>query len=462
MLAFLRKKTELKKLSDKEQKLNEIRVELSKKESFSPRDSRWYFSGKENKTTRPRRKDKISKMRFGMLIFIGYRNLRSNKLRSILTIGGVAIGIGIITTLICLGFGIQKMVVSEVTKNNAIDVIDISNRNLENFVILNDENVEKIKNLEGVQNVATIMETGGKVYWAESQTDAVIYGTNKDYLGLGKIKFSSGKIEDCDANENTAALSSRLAKILGFSNPAEAVGKEMEFDMILSSDIKENVEKDTVSEKGKLKVVGIVPDDQNTFLYLPLNFLKKEFGISGAQSGKVKVDVDKVSSLRAQIEQIGFTTESVMDLVKDINSFFTIIRVAMIVLGSIIMSISAMGMLNTLSVSLLQRTKEVGILKALGAKRKDIFKMFVFEAAIISFLGGVIGFFGGYGAAYLINIAFNVLAVRYNRATLNFVYIPYYFVVAIVAFIFFLGLVTGLMPARRASRIHALDALRYE
>jgi putative ABC transport system permease protein len=408
------------------------------------------------------KKQKISKMRFGMLVFIGYRNLRSSKLRSFLTIGGVAIGIGIITVLICLGFGVQRLVVSEVTKNNSVDVISLSNRNLENFVVLNDENIEKIKNIEGVHNVATVMETGGKVYWSDSQTDAIIYGTNKDYLGMGDVKFSAGKIDDCDSEQNTAALSSRLAKILGFSDPAQAIGNEMEFDMVLSSDITSNVEKDTVSQKGKIKVVGIVPDDQNTYLYVPLTFLKKEFGISGAQSGKIKVDTDKVASIRAQIEQMGFVTESVVDIVADINSFFNIIRIIMIILGTIIMSISAMGMLNTLSVSLLQRTKEVGILKALGAKRKDVFKMFVLEAAIISFLGGTLGFLGGYGAAYLINLLFNILAMRNGHETLNFIYIPYYFVVTIVVFIFFLGLFTGLMPARRASRIHALDALRYE
>lgn len=401
-------------------------------------------------------------MRFGMLIFIGYRNLRSSKLRSFLTIGGVAIGIGIITILICLGFGVQRLVVNEVTKNNAIDLIEISNRNLENFVVLNDENIDKIKNIEGVHNVAIIMETGGKVYWSESQTDSIVYGTNKDYLGLSDVKFLAGKIDDFDAEQKSAVISSRLAKILGFSNPADAMGKEMEFDMVLSSDIGADVAKDTSSQKGTFKIVGLVGDDQNTFLYLPLTYLKNDFGVNGAQSGKVKVDVDKVVPIRAQIEQMGFVTESVVDLVNDINSFFTIIRIAMVVLGSIIMSISAMGMLNTLSVSLLQRTKEVGILKALGAKRKDIFKMFVFEAAIISFLGGLLGFFGGYGVAYAINVAFNVLAVRNGRATLNFIYIPYYFVIAIVVFIFFLGLFTGLMPARRASRIHALDALRYE
>ncbi len=423
----------------------------------------WRREKKEKEEpNKPQKKTKISKMRFGMLIFIGYRNLRSSKLRSFLTIGGVAIGIGIITILICLGFGVQRLVVSEVTKNNAIDLIEISNRNLENFVVLNDENIEKIKNIEGVRNVAIIMETGGKVYWSESQTDSIVYGTNKDYLGLSDVKFMAGDIDGFGAEKKTAVISYRLAKILGFSNPSDAMGKEMEFDMVLSSDISTEVKKDTDSQRGIFKIVGLVADDQNTFLYVPLTYLKEYFGVSGAQSGKVKVDVDKISSIRAQIEQMGFVTESVVDLVNDINSFFTIIRIAMIVLGSIIMSISAMGMLNTLSVSLLQRTKEVGILKALGAKRKDIFKMFVFEAAIISFLGGLVGFFGGYGVAYAINFAFNVLAVRNGRDTLNFIYIPYYFVIAIVVFIFFLGLFTGLMPARRASRIHALDALRYE
>jgi putative ABC transport system permease protein len=417
---------------------------------------------KESEAKPKKPKQKISKMRLGMLVFVGYRNLRSSKLRSFLTIGGVAIGIGIITVLICLGFGVQNMVVKQVTKNNAVNVISISNRNLENFVVLSDENIGKIKNIEGVESVASLMETGGKVYWGESQTDAIIYGTNKEFLSMGDVKFDYGEIADCDAAQNTAALSSRLVKILGFSSPTDALGKELEFDMVLSGDVIPDLQKETNSERGTIKIVGVINDEQNTFLYLPLPYLKEKFGITGAQSGKLKVNVEKVASIRAQVEQMGFVTDSVTDLVNDINSFFTIIRIAMIVLGTIIMSISAMGMLNTLSVSLLQRTKEVGILKALGAKRKDIFKMFVFEAAIISFLGGIIGFLSGYASAKIINYAFNFLAARNGRETLDFVYIPYYFIVAIIIFIFFLGLVTGLMPARRAARIHALDALRYE
>ena len=155
-------------------------------------------------------------------------------------------------------------------------------------------------------------------------------------------------------------------------------------------------------------------------------------------------------------------TESIIDTIADINSFFSIVRGILIVFGVIIMSISAMGMLNTLSVSLLQRTKEVGILKALGAKRSDIFKMFIFEAFLISFLGGSLGLLFGYGSAKGINTMINFLAEKYGVTNMNFVELPSAFVMSIVVFIFFLGLITGLFPAMRASRIHALEALRYE
>jgi len=95
------------------------------------------------------------------------------------------------------------------------------------------------------------------------------------------------------------------------------------------------------------------------------------------------------------------------------------------------MSISAMGMMNTLSVSLLQRTKEVGILKALGAKRTDIFKMFIFEAILISFSGGILGLAGGYGAAKGINFLVNILGQKYGISPTNFVYVPASFIIAI-------------------------------
>jgi len=198
-------------------------------------------------------------------------------------------------------------------------------------------------------------------------------------------------------------------------------------------------------------------------IYLPFEVVKNSFEVDLAQEGKVQINnMEKYGFAKQSLEQMGFVTESVNDLIKDIDSFFNTVRAILAVFGIIIMSISVMGMLNTLSISLLQRTKEIGILKALGTKRLDIFKMFILEAILISFIGGIIGFLGGYGIALLVNKVLIFFGQKVGVELYYFVYVPNYFSGLIAGFIFFLGVITGIMPATRASGIHALEALRYE
>lgn len=396
-----------------------------------------------------------------MIIFLGWRNLRVNKTRSFLTVGGVSLGIGIITFLLCMGFGVQGMIIEEVTKNNPRDVMDINNGNLDNFVTLNDEFVEKIKNIEGVKDVARQVNTGGKLEYNESQIDVVIYGANRDYLELAKITFEEGETKFSDDKKGIIA-SMHLANILGFENSQELIGKKVKLEVVLSQEVSSTIKEESTASGEEVEIIGIV-ESSNSVLYVPFAYLNSEFGIDSAQRGKVLVEsVDEMANIDLSVQHLGFLTESVNEIIEDINSFFVVIRIILIVLGVIIMSISAMGMLNTLSISLLQRTKEVGILKALGTKREDIFKMFIFEAILISVVGGAIGLFGGYGLAVAINKGLIYLASNNGVVLSDFVYIPYYFVAAIVSFILFLGMVTGIMPAQRAAKIHALDALRYE
>lgn len=410
------------------------------------------------------RKKENKGMQLSAIIFIGYRNILVNKMRSVLTIGGVAIGIGIITFLICIGFGMQKMVINEVVKENPVNIIDISNGNLENFVSLNEDNIKKIKNIKGVQDVQVSVNTGGKMYQGESQTDVIIFGITNGYLDLvgDKLKIIFGKMEY--GNEGKIMISSKLAGLLGFDKPKDIIGKKVKFDMILSDETNSQIKKENEIKDNEAEVVAVFDDKNNISAYFSYKFIHEKFGVDLAQRGKIKIDMNNsdVEEMRKNIELLGFETESVADVINDINLFFWIVRIVLIIFGIIIMSISAMGMLNTLSVSLLQRTKEVGILKALGSKRQDIFRMFIFEAAIISLVGGAMGFLGGYGLARLFNEIFNILASQRGLDPISFVYIPMYFVIALVTFIFFLGLSTGIMPARRAARIHALDALRYE
>lgn len=410
-------------------------------------------------------------MRLSSVLFIGYRNMFSNRLRSILTVGGVAIGIGIITLLISLGFGVQSMVIREVTKNNPSNIIDVSNKSLENFVLLDKGALEKIRNVAGVDQIEIRTSIGGKFFNGETQTDVVMNAVSRNYLDLARSDISAEIREKIFTEPGTILITPKLATLLGYENPRESIGQRIEYSSVVTGDMLGDVE-DAGNERVKrsdenmLIIADVIRDplkDEAVYAFISFDEIRSRYGNIAGQFGKVLVkDESIIESVRLQIEQTSFITESVTDTIADINAFFSIVRAILVVFGVIIMSISAMGMLNTLSISLLQRTKEVGILKALGAKRLDIFKMFIFEAFLISFLGGSLGLFFGYGAAQGINAGINVLAGKYGVAPTLFVEMPSVFVISIAIFIFFLGLLTGLFPAMRASKIHALEALRYE
>ena len=414
---------------------------------------------------------RFAHMRLSTVLLIGYRNMFSNRMRSMLTVGGVAIGIGIITLLISLGFGVQGMVIREVTKNNPSNIVDVTNKSLENFALLDRSAIGKIQNIPGVEQVETRTSVGGKFFNGESQTDVVINAVSRNYLDLARSDINQELREQVSIQPQSVLITPKLAILLGFDNPEESIGKQIEYTGVITRDMLADVEEVTSEEISKteanpLTIVGVVKDqvkDDAIYAFISLSEIRERYGNVAGQFAKVRVKEDSmIESVRLQIEQTAFVTESVVDTIADINSFFSIVRGILVVFGVIIMSISAMGMLNTLSISLLQRTKEVGILKALGTKRADIFKMFILEAFLISFLGGGIGLAFGYGAAMGINAGINMLAGRYGVSPTSFVEMPSLFVISIVVFIFFLGLITGIFPAMRASKIHALEALRYE
>jgi ABC-type antimicrobial peptide transport system permease subunit len=119
-------------------------------------------------------------------------------------------------------------------------------------------------------------------------------------------------------------------------------------------------------------------------------------------------------------------------------------------------------MFNTLTVSLLERIREVGLLKALGMSRADIRKLFLSEAMIIGIGGGLMGLILGLLVGYILNYSINALAIASGASPVDFFYMPWYFAVGMAIFSIIIGLLTGIYPAQRAVKINALDALRYE
>ena len=130
--------------------------------------------------------------------------------------------------------------------------------------------------------------------------------------------------------------------------------------------------------------------------------------------------------------------------------------------GLIALFVSAIGMFNTMTIALLERTNEIGIMRSIGVRRSDIRKLFLFESMLMGFLGGV----GGVGIAMLggtlANMGINALAQRFGGTALNLFVYPAWFVILIIVFSAIIGFLTGLYPSYRASRLNPLDALRYK
>src|SRR3989339_15108 len=186
----------------------------------------------------------------------------------------------------------------------------------------------------------------------------------------------------------------------------------------------------------------------------------KVLGLKESEAvGKDQSALDKV---RRQIEGLGYSTRSVADTVSQITSLFGTVRVVLGILGMVALAVASLGMFNTLTVSLLERTREVGLMKAMGMKSTEVQELFLTESMMMGFFGGVLGIFLGYMAGKVLGLLLSTFAIFKGVGYINISFLPITFVLVIILLSFIVGMVTGIYPARRATKISALNALRYE
>lgn len=399
-------------------------------------------------------------MKNSYILKISLKNLFSNRLRTFLTLGGVIIGVGSIVFLVSLGFGLQRLVTSEVATMEEMKTVTINPGDSE-ILRLNGEAIEKIKGVEGVEQVGKMINVASRVRHQSSVIDAVAYAIDNDYLGLENIKVTEGRMFSAqDAREvvvNRSALN-----LLGVEENQETMlDRTVKFDFIITSKLLDQDSKKILAEED-LTIVGIEDSTDTPTVYLPYQFLE-ENDVNYSSTIKLKADnQDQVTEIRDGIENMGYKTEYVGDTVNQIDQVFDIFKIVLAAFGSIAMVVAALGMFNTLTVSLLERIREVGLLKALGMSRADIRKLFLTEALLIGVGGGLMGLLLGLLVGNILNYAINALAQASGAMMVDFFYMPWTFAVGMALFSVFIGIVTGIYPAQRAVKINALDALRYE
>ncbi len=258
-----------------------------------------------------------------------------------------------------------------------------------------------------------------------------------------------------------AVVNRAMLKVLGIDEN-EAVGKEFETSFVVTSALLDDPELSIKSEPAKYKIVGVIPQDDTPFFYVPFLDLRKLGVTSYSQAKVVASDKDKLADIRQRVEAAGFATSSVVDTVAQIGTLFNTIRKILAMVGTVALTVAALGMFNTLTVSLLERTREIGLMKAMGMKSHEVQELFLTESMVMGVFGGVLGLVFGWLAGKILSVILSSIALFNGVGVIDVSYIPIPFILLIMILSVTVGVLTGLFPARRATRISALNALRYE
>jgi putative ABC transport system permease protein len=170
----------------------------------------------------------------------------------------------------------------------------------------------------------------------------------------------------------------------------------------------------------------------------------------------------QVQVVEDSIKKMGFSTFSLLDASQSLRTFFRVLDLFLLIFGSLALAVSSIGIVNTLVMAILERRREIGIMKAIGASDGDVKKLFFAEAGAMGIVGGIAGVALGWAIGRIINLGTNVYLRRESLTPDNFWAVPWWLVAVAIGFSFLVSLISGLYPAGRAAKLDPVQALRYE
>lgn len=436
------------------------------------------------------RRDRFTQIAYIDLVELAFRNMFLKKTRTLITVGGISIGIAFIVFLISIGYGIERLVMSRVATLEQLKQIEVT-PTVSTNVVINDEVLSKFKAIDGVQSIYPVINIAGKVIYNNSNLDVVVYGAQKDYMTQSAISPIQGKLFDNNETEvepvqeipvsapvqsSGTVLKEKLVNLpdkgkelvvnetflrsLNISLE-DGLNKSLTLKFIVTGQLLE--EEDRVETNYvTYKIIGILPEGETPVVYVPLKDLK-EIGLKRYSLASLVLRTpDTVAVTRSQIELMGFRSTSVIDTIIQIEALFSTVRTLLGLVGLTALVVSTLGMFNTLTVSLLERTREVGLMKAMGMRSDEVQDLFVIESISMSVLGGLVGILIGVFTGKFLSILLTILSQARGFDGVDIAYVPFEFLLAIVGLSVFVGMTTGYVPSRRANKISALNALRYE
>jgi putative ABC transport system permease protein len=465
-------------------------------------------------------------MRLGDLTELAARNLREAVLRNSLTTLGISVGVASLVALLSLGVGLQQLVDRSVARAGLFDTVSVRSRQsapfgqpgggrrnprdaadvapprplddaarkeiaaLPNVVEVNPEirftaeaRREPISQLVMVAGMAassqssgTLDGLNGRFFSGPDAEEAIIQGDLAKHLAeVGQAP------ESLLGQEITLRFAQRQAlpppsEQAPTDAPNQAVGPDEEamgFSIV-------------PSEK-KFLVVGVTPTSEsggqvgfnNAGMYLPLAVAEKlqvvqqgdlrDVARSSAAEGTRYAALNirasspaAVARIESSVAHMGFAAFSLIDVTRNLRTFFAIFDMFLGIFGSLALAVASLGIINTLVMAILERRREIGVLKALGAADRDVRQLFFAEAGVMGLVGGVFGVGLGWAIGRAIQLATMIYLKRQGMNPPNIWSVPWWLVLGAIGFAVVVSLASGIYPASRAARLDPVEALRYE
>lgn len=446
------------------------------------------------------------------IIRITLKNLLRRKARTLLTVMGVVIGTASIVIMVSIGIGMDEGFKQQLSNMGSLNTINI--RSPENGMYygmeeginnnskmreLDEAAVTDFSRIDGVESVIPLAETFGKIKLGKYVGYIQLQGIEPKYMDKLDLKVSEGRLLESgdktgvvfgfgvkDNLQNPKATNNFR---MGRSQPkVDLLNDKISLSLDMSYGEEYMSEQGTVSQKPKtyrINGIGILEEGSYEYynsVFMDIEQLKKivkDYNRGKNQSDKssdyrdiknysriiVKVkDINNVQNIQKQIKSMGFYADSLTDILESMQQTTSSIRIVLGAIGAVSLLVASIGITNTMVMSIYERTREIGIMKVIGSSLADIKKLFLFEAAAIGLLGGIIGLLLSYGLSYGLNSAGFALMgfMSPGGEGVKTSIIPLWLSLSAMLFTTIIGLVSGFYPARRAMNLSALEAIRKE
>ncbi len=428
---------------------------------------------------------------------LAVRNLRESILRNTLTTLGVAVGVASLVAMLSLGVGLQQLASSRLTKSGLFDTVFVSPKlNLRGGPpstasqqaatrLLDEDARQEISKLPNVIEVFPQIRFPTEVRFGDKPFPTVVAGMPLSSKLTGSFDGMKGEFFSSESADE-AILQIEFAKELS-PDTAGLVGKTLAIRYAERRQLGDGSGGFSVVPKEKqLRIIGVVETEPasgfggygNGRLLIPIGVAQSlraaqindlrdvvRGGASRPTYASLTVrakSTANVDDIEAAVKKMGFGAFSLLDASKSLKIFFRVLDLLLGLFASLALAVATLGIVNTLVMAILERRREIGVLKALGAADSDVKRLFFVEAGVMGFIGGIAGVILGWLIGRGLTLATNIYLKRQDLPSVEISSVPWWLVLSAVSFAVIVSLVAGLYPASRAAKLDPVQALRYE